>query len=366
MARQSWWGWPFGALVAACLLAACAGAGAAPPAGGQPASGAGSAEGQPAGAAASVPPASPTPTKFVLGLASLSPQNANIQTMHDAGIFLQHGLDAELQYTGGGANSIAPLVSGEIPIMIGGIPAFVIAQLGGADLAIVAVQNNRFDYFFVATAEIKQPDDLRGKTVSGTRRGALADTALDYLLRYWGLEPSRDVYVTEVNGGESVRAAALANGAAVGTVMIAPLAPEFAAPPYNVLANMSDLDIEFASNGLAALRARLAQDPAFYDRFLRAYIEGNHYFRTHPEESARGVMTLLKHDDVEYGRAAYEYYARLIPDVPTTTPAAMQAVLDTLVESSPRARTTRPEDLLDLGPLERIVASGYVDQVLGR
>ena len=174
--------------------------------------------------------------------------------------------------------------------MIGGIPAFVIAQLGGAELAVIAVQNNRFDYFFVATPEIRGPEDLRGKTVAGTRRGALADTALDFLLRYWGLEPLRDVYIAEANGGESVRAAALVNGAAIGTVMVAPLAAEFQPPNYNVLANMSELDIAFASNGLAAPRDRLARDPSFYDRLMRAYIEGNQFFRTHPEEGARGVM----------------------------------------------------------------------------
>jgi ABC-type nitrate/sulfonate/bicarbonate transport system substrate-binding protein len=349
-----------GALGLALLLGACAGPASAPPPGAvaPPAGAPGGAPG--AASAATVPPA---PTKFVMGMASLSPQNANIQTMQDAGIFLHHGLEADLQYTGGGANSIAPLVSGEIPIMIGGIPAFVIAQLGGADIAVIAVQHNRFDYFFVANPEIRRPEDLRGKTVSGTRRGALADTALDYLLRYWGFEPLRDVYVAEVNGGEPVRAAALANGAAVGTVMVAPLAREFAEPHYNVLANMSELDIEFATNGLAAPRDRLARDPEFYERFLRAYIEGNHYFRTHPEESARSVLTLLKRDDLEYGQAAYAYYSRLIRDVPTTTPGAMQAVLDTLADTQPRAQTTRPEELLDLRLVERIAASGFVEQI---
>ena len=44
----------------------------------------------------------------------------------------------------------------------------------------------------------------------------------------------------------------------------------------------------------------------------------------------------------------------------------MQAVLDTLAEVQPRARTTRPDELLDLSLLERIVASGYVQQVVGR
>jgi ABC-type nitrate/sulfonate/bicarbonate transport system substrate-binding protein len=350
------------ALIGVALMVGCAGSTPTAPSGGQRAGG-GSASGASAAGVQTTPTAPPAPTKFIMGLASLSPQNANIQTMHDQGIFLRHGLESELQYTGGGANSIAPLVSGQIPVMIGGIPAFVIAQLGGADLAVIAVQNNRFDYFFVATPEIRRPEDLRGKTVAGTRRGALADTALDFLLRYWGLEPLRDVYVAEVNGGEPVRAAALVNGAAIGTVMVAPLAAEFQPPNYNVLANMSELDIAFASNGLAAPRDRLARDPSFYDRLMRAYIEGNQFFRTHPEEGARGVMNLLKRDDLEYGLAAWNYYAKQIPDVPTTTPAAMQAVLDTLDES-PQARSTRPEDLLDLRIVEQIAASGYVEQVV--
>lgn len=358
MSRAACRGWRAALLAGTLLLGACAPAGGTPGRDAAPPAPTGA---QPAAAAPAATP--PAPQKFIMGLASVSPQNANIQTMHDAGIFQEHGLEAELQYTGGGANSIAPLVSGQIPIMIGGIPAYVLAQLGGAEVKIVAVQNDRFDYFFVATPDIQRPDDLRGKTVSGTRRGALADTSMDFLLRYWGLEPFKDVNIVHVNGGESVRAAALVNGAAVGTVMVAPLPPEFSPPRWNVLANMSELDIPFASNGLAAPSAQLASDPAFYDRFLRAYLQGNEYFRTHPEEGARGVINLLKRDDIEYGRAAQAYYARLLPAVPTTTPASMQAVLDTLVDQHPAAATTPPAELLDMRPLERIIASGYLDQL---
>jgi hypothetical protein len=78
------------------------------------------------------------------------------------------------------------------------------------------------------------------------------------------------------------------------------------------------------------------------------------------------VLTLLKRDDLEYGLAAQAYYSRLLPDVPTTTPGAMQAVLDTLVDAQPRARTTRPEELLDLRLVDRIAASGFVEEVLRR
>jgi hypothetical protein len=76
------------------------------------------------------------------------------------------------------------------------------------------------------------------------------------------------------------------------------------------------------------------------------------------------VLTLLKRDDLEYGLATHTHYSRLLRNVPTTTPGAMQAVLDALVEAQPRALTTRPEELLDLRLVERIAASGFVEQVL--
>ena len=336
-----------GPLALALLLAACAAPSrsVAPSSGGQP--------------------AVMEPTQFSIGTSAITASFANLQTAKDAGIFLKHGLDPELRYTGGGANSIASLLSGEVPIQAGGVSAFVIAQLGGADLAVIGVQNNRFDYVFVAVPEIRQPEDLRGKAVAGTRQGASADIAIGLLLRYWGLEPGRDVRISEINAGESARAAALANGAVVGTVVNPPLPPELAGGNYTTLADMSKLDIDFASTGFAAPRNRLAQDPDFYERFLRAYVEGNHYYRTHPEEGTRGLMTYLKRDDVEWSRAAYDYFSAMLPRSPTPKLSALQAVLDTMVDENPRARTTRPEDLLDLAALQKVEASGFVQQVWG-
>ena len=74
-------------------------------------------------------------------------------------------------------------------------------------------------------------------------------------------------------------------------------------------------------------------------------------------------MSLLKRDDPEYAAAAWAYYARLLPAAPLTTLAAMQAVLDTLADTQPQARTTRPEDLMDLRLVQQLIASGYVEHV---
>jgi NitT/TauT family transport system substrate-binding protein len=350
-----------GCLALTLLLAACGSAAA--PAASQAASQAAAAPQSAPPAPSAASPAPPTPVSFVLGLSSISATNANVQATKDAGLFLKYGLDAELQYIGGGTNSMAALVSGTVPVLVGGAPAFISATLEGADVALIAVQGNRFDYYFVTTPDIRRPEDLRGKALSGTRKGALADTAIRLVLRQWGLEPDRDVAILPAGAGNDARTVALLNGATVGTVLNVPLPSAIAQGNFHVLADLTTMDIAYANNGVAVRRDNLAQDPDFHERFLRAYVEGIHYFKTHPEEGARAVMEYVKVDDPDYARAAYEFYAAQLPRVPVPAPGAIQAVLDSLVEEQPSAKGADPERFLDLSLVRKLEASGFIDQL---
>ncbi len=307
--------------------------------------------------------ASPAPVPFVVGLSSISPTNANIQATKDAGIFLKYGLDAELQYIGGGTNSMAALASGTVPLLVGGVPAFVSAALEGADVAVIAVQSNRFDYYFVTTPDIRRPEDLRGKAVSGTRKGALADTAIRLTLRQWGLEPDRDVTILPAGAGNDARTVALLNGATVGTVLNVPLPTAIAQGNFAVLADLTKSDVAYANNGVATRRADLAREADVYERWMRAYVEGIHYFKTHPEEGTRAVMDLVKLDDPEHARATYDFYAPQLPRVPLPAPGAIQAVLDSLAEEQSSARTAIPDQVLDLSLVQKLDAGGFIDRL---
>jgi NitT/TauT family transport system substrate-binding protein len=299
----------------------------------------------------------------VVGLSSISATNANIQATKDAGIFLKHGLDAELQYIGGGTNSMAALASGTVPLLVGGVPAFVSAALEGADMALIAVQSNRFDYYFVTTPDIRRPEDLRGKAVSGTRKGALADTAIRVVLRQWGLDPDRDVSILPAGAGNDARTIALLNGATVGTVLNVPLPSAVADGNFAVLADLTKMDVTYANNGVAARRADLAHEADTFERFMRAYVEGLHYFKTHPEEGTRAVMELVKIDDPAFARATYDFYGPQLPRVPLPAPGAVQAVLDSLAEEQPSAKTATPAQVEDLSLVQRLDASGLIERL---
>ena len=52
------------------------------------------------------------------------------------------------------------------------------------------------------------------------------------------------------------------------------------------------------------------------------------------------------------------------PDVPYVNVKGMKFVLDTLAETSPKAKSARAEDMVDHRALQEIEASGFVKQVV--
>ena len=56
---------------------------------------------------------------------------------------------------------------------------------------MLTVQSSKLEYSIFAAPEIKTPQDLKGKIVTGTRPGASADSALRLMLRKWGWSRAR-------------------------------------------------------------------------------------------------------------------------------------------------------------------------------
>ena len=64
-------------------------------------------------------------------------------------------------------------------------------------------------------------------------------------------------------------------------------------------------------------------------------------------------------------KKAVEAYANLFKPIPRVTDRGIQAVLEDLVLSTPVPKDLidRPDYFRDNGPLEKIVASGWIDQL---
>ena len=95
----------------------------------------------------------------------------------------KHGLELKAIYAG----RIRPhqlLASGEVSYVVatetGALSSHI---LGVKDQAIILTFINKVDSGIFSKAEIKSPEELRGKTIATGRPGAFADTMVRYVLR---------------------------------------------------------------------------------------------------------------------------------------------------------------------------------------
>ena len=203
-----------------------------------------------------------TKEKVRVALGSISVNTSVIPVGHQYGIFLKYGVDLEPIYMGGGMNSsLAAVTSNTVQFLSAGSTATISARLGGIDIVMLTVQSNKLDYSVFTAPEIKSPQDLKGKIVTGTRPVASADSALRLYLRRAGLVPDKDVIFISVGDSQQGRLNALHRGSVSATVL---------APPYSGMAKqfglreLADLrksDIEYAGSSIAGMGSYIRSQP---------------------------------------------------------------------------------------------------------
>jgi NitT/TauT family transport system substrate-binding protein len=296
---------------------------------------------------------SQTREKIRVALGSISVNSSVIPIGKEAGLFAKYGIDIEPIYMGGGINSLAAVTSGAVQFLSAGSTATISARLGGADI-IVAVQSDKIDYTLFSTQEIKSPQDLRGKVVTGTRPGASADSALRLYLRKSGLEPDKDVIFVSVAESQQGRLNALTRGTVAATVLAPPFSGIAKQMGMRELADLRKLDVQYAGNSIAAMGSYMKSHPTSVENFLKGYIDSLLFFRTQKERTITAIMRYLKISDRARAEEGYDYYVDLMPAMPWASVNGVRTVLQFLAPRQPKAATANPEEFYDMSFLNRI------------
>ena len=221
---------------------------------------------------------SQTKEKVRVALGSISVNTSVIPVGHQYGIFAKYGVDLEPIYMGGGMNSLAAVTSNTVQFLSAGSTATISARLGGIDIVMLTVQSNKLDYSVFTAPEIKSPQDLKGKIVTGTRPGASADSALRLYLRREGLMPDKDVIFISVGDSQQGRLNALHRGAVSATVLAPPFSGMAKQFGLRELADLRKSDIEYAGSSIAGMAPYIKSHPQLVENFLKGYIESLYFF----------------------------------------------------------------------------------------
>jgi ABC-type nitrate/sulfonate/bicarbonate transport system substrate-binding protein len=282
-----------------------------------------------------------------------------LKVIERTGLWRKHGVDVRSIYLSSGSLMAQTLSSGDIGVAGFDTPAMLNLALAGHSLKVVAVPINRIEPMFVVRSNIKTPADLKGKKVTISRFGSGSDIITRVALRYWKLDPDKDVSFFQ-SGNTPTRVAALIAGhmdaALVSSTGVAKIV---ATGCCRVLADLTELPLEFANYGVVVSGALLKNQRETVKRYLQALIEGIHVFKTRPEV-ARAVLR-ESNSDAEVVGPLYERLSKSFRDFPTPEPRGIQNVIDAL--PTPKAKGAKAEDFIDVTLMEEIRAGGLMERL---
>src|SRR5215467_5385352 len=306
------------------------------------------------------PTLSPAADRINTSYISTSPGSSTvIQLAKDIRIFDKYGIDATVIFISGSVRGIQSILAGEIPIGEGGGPGLASARLAGGDVVAIAGNVNVLPYYLVAQPNIKRPEDLRGKIGGNHIAGTTAEFALKVGLKKIGLDPAKDVNL-RVIGGSTERMIALQKGIVQFTVVTEAGKAQAEKLGYPVVVDMANLQIPFPQNGVYTSTKLIRENPDLVRRYIRAYTEAIHYFKTHKEETQKIMRKYSRLDDRKVLDEAWEWHARFIPDAPYPPPEGYQLVLQDMAATNPKAAQANVKDYVDLSFVKELEDSGFI------
>jgi NitT/TauT family transport system substrate-binding protein len=293
---------------------------------------------------------------------AITANNSPIWIAKERGFFSKNQLDLQLILIESGTTSIQALIAGETQIAQMGGGSVLSSRLAGADVVAIAGLENRLAFTLVAQKNIKSPAQLRGGRLAISRFGSASDLGARLILQQLGVIPEKEVSILQV-GGTSTRLAALAKGSIEATV----LTPEFSLlakkQGFTTLATPLSVKIDFPQNGIAVTRPFLSSQPGAVTQFLKAIIEGIHFYKNNRDESIRIMGKYLNIQDHETLEDIYELYKSIFQPLPFCSVEGMQTLLTWMAQKDPRAAEAKAEQFVDSGILKEIEKSGFVSRL---
>jgi NitT/TauT family transport system substrate-binding protein len=272
----------------------------------------------------------------------------------EAGLFKKYDLDFQLVYISSAPIVTAALLGGDAQVAVSGGEAIVRAHAQGAsDLVFVGSAKNTLTHSIMGRAEIKRPEDLKGKKLGLTRLGSNSHYFIIQVLRKYGMEPS-DIHFIQT-GGQVENLAALLTGNVDAATMTGPSGGTRAlAQGFRHVVYGPDLNIPFVAAAVITRRSVLQTRAPAIDKFVRATAE------------AMKIMFLdkeLRINDRKVLDAAYDEEIKVMERRLEFKNEAFQAIIDETGKVDPRAKKIKPQDLVDRRFLDGLNKSGFFDKL---
>jgi ABC-type nitrate/sulfonate/bicarbonate transport system substrate-binding protein len=249
----------------------------------------------------------------------------------EAGLFKKYDLDFQLIFISSSGVATAATLGGDAEIALTGGIGNVRAYVQGAtDIAFIGGVKNigSNTHYFVVQA-----------------------------LRRFGMDANKDIQPIQTGGGPETLAA-LVSGGLDAAAMTAPADVRAVAQGYRFVINGPELRIPYAATSFVTLRSLLNKRGPVFGRFMRVMAEASRILHTDKPFVYKVLGKYLRVGDTKILAASYQSEVPALEQRLEIRESALQATLDEIAQSDPRAKSVKPQELIDRRYLIDLEKSG--------
>jgi NitT/TauT family transport system substrate-binding protein len=297
-----------------------------------------------------------------IGMGAFSPTNSAIWVAEERGLFKKHGLEVEAIFIGGGAaRSVNALLAGDIQFATAGGGAVIQSALRGADVVMIAANNNKGVHRILVRPEIDTPEAVKGKKIAITTFGSSSHQVLTLVLDAWKIRPD-ELQIMGV-GSSPTMLISMQKKLVDGAVLTDPsyfIAEDLG---FRVIADLAKMNIHYLQNMMVSTRSYLRANRDQATRVMRAFVEAIAYFKKNKNDSVQIILKKMRMtpDQAKYAERTWDQYANTYFErAPYPSASGIKTVLASIAKDNPKARNADPASFVDASILKSLDDSGFI------
>lgn len=305
-------------------------------------------------------------TPLSAGFATIGQGAGPMMVTWQAGLFEKYGLEVPRPRIMGGAKGVVRgLMSGEIQLGNMAAPAPLRANLKGeADLVFLTGGINQ--QFILGRPGIQSRKELAEKKIGFVGDGGLNDALVKFIIQKFNAAGITGLRQEPIAPGGEAELEALMSGKCDAVVGTPPECIDAHRRGCQYLVDFSEYGLNYALGGIAARRDYVLKNPEITQKFIKAYVEGMHRYRTDRDFTVGVQAEYSGIADRTIAAETYDLTQPGMPAVPYPVVTALQTLLNFMANELPEARNADASKFVDDRFIRELEENGFIASLSNR
>jgi ABC-type nitrate/sulfonate/bicarbonate transport system substrate-binding protein len=260
---------------------------------------------------------------------------------------------------GGAKGVVRGLMSGEIQFGNMAAPAPLRANLKG-EAALVFLTGGINQQFIQGRPGIISRNELSDKKIGFVGDGGLNDALVKFIIAKLNTVGITGLRAEPIGAGGAAELDALLSGKVDAVVSTPPESIEAHRQGCNYLIDFAEYGLNYALGGIAARRDYVAANPEITRKFIKAYVEGMHRYRTDREFTVGVQAEYSGIADRTIAEETYDLTQPGMPKIPYPVVGSLQVLIDFMANELTEAKGADAKKFVDDRYVRELEENGFI------